>query len=88
MMRIKQLLAMAIMLAASTTMSAQDKLFTLEDLNYGGNNYANLRPKNMWLTWWGDKLVNTDVEACYLIDKKDQQQVPHQCHDRGVCFIE
>ena len=70
MMRIKQLLAMAIMLAASTTMSAQDKLFTLEDLNYGGNNYANLRPKNMWLTWWGDKLVNTDVEACYLIDKK------------------
>ena len=38
MMRIKQLLAMAIMLAASTTMSAQDKLFTLEDLNYGGNN--------------------------------------------------
>ena len=69
-MRIKQLLAMAIMLAASTTMSAQNKLFTLEDLNYGGNNYANLRPKNMWLTWWGDKLVNTDVEACYLIDKK------------------
>lgn len=37
----------------STTMRAQDKLFTLEDLNFGGTNYANLRPQNMWLTWWG-----------------------------------
>ena len=70
MTRIKQLLIMATMLAASTTMSAQDKLFTLEDLNFGGKNYANFRAKSMWLTWWGDKLVNTDVEECYLIDKK------------------
>ena len=52
-------------------MSAQDKkLFTLEDLNYGGNNYANLRPQNMWLTWWGEKLIETDVETCSIIDTK------------------
>ena len=51
-------------------MSAQDKLFTLEDLNFGGKNYANLRPQNMWLTWWGEKLIQTDVEECYTIDTR------------------
>ena len=51
-------------------MSAQDKLFTLEDLNYGGRNYHSLRPQNMFLTWWGDQLVQTDVEECSLIDAR------------------
>jgi dipeptidyl-peptidase-4 len=51
-------------------MSAQHKLFTLEDLNFGGHNYHNLRPQNMFLTWWGDQLVETDVEECHLIDAK------------------
>ena len=49
---------------------AQEKLFTLEDLNYGGNNFGNMQPRNMWLTWWGDQLVQTDVEQCHLIDTK------------------
>ena len=51
-------------------MKAQDKLFTLEDLNFGGTNYRNMQPENMWLTWWGDQLVQTDVEECHLIDVK------------------
>ncbi len=51
-------------------MSAQKKLFTLEDLNFGGNNYRNLQPENKWYTWWGDELIRTDVEKCYLVDKK------------------
>ena len=51
-------------------MSAQKKLFTLEDLNFGGTNYHNLRPKNMFLTWWGDQLVHTDVEECHIINPK------------------
>jgi len=50
--------------------SQQKKLFTLEDLNFGGTNYHNLRPKNMQLTWWGDQLVHTDVEECYTVDPK------------------
>ena len=54
----------------STAMSAQNKLFTLEDLNFGGTNYANLRPQNMWLTWWGEQLIQTDVEECFTIDAK------------------
>ena len=67
MTRIKTLL---LFLSLALSMTAQDKLFTLEDLNFGGNNYANLQPKNMWLTWWGDQLVQTDVEECYTIDAK------------------
>ncbi|MDY6409337.1 MAG: DPP IV N-terminal domain-containing protein, partial [Prevotella sp.] len=49
---------------------AQLKQFTLEDLNYGGNNYYNMSPKNQYYTWWGDELVRTDVEKCFVVDKK------------------
>ena len=58
------------MAALSTPLAAQDKRFTLEDLNFGGTNYHNFQPKNMWLTWWGDQLIQTDVEECYTIDIK------------------
>jgi len=51
-------------------MSAQDKLFTLEELNFGGKDYHRLQHENKWLTWWGDELIRTDVEECYLVDKK------------------
>ena len=66
---INKLVTLAL-LGIVNTMSAQDKLFTLEDLNYGGNNFYNMQPKNMHLTWWGEKLVNTDVEECHLVDTK------------------
>jgi dipeptidyl-peptidase-4 len=74
MSKLNQTLLVMLAMLVSTTMSAQDKLFTLEDLNYGGKNYANLRPQNMWLTWWGEKLIETDVEACRLIDTKTGQK--------------
>lgn len=59
-----------LIILAPQTMMAQDKLFTLEDLNFGGNNYPNMQPKNLWLTWWGDQLIQTDVEECYTINIK------------------
>ena len=68
-MKIKFLIA-AIAALLTLPMTAQNKLFTLEDLNFGGTNYHNMQPKNMWLTWWGDQLVQTDVEECNLIDVK------------------
>ena len=69
MTKIKILFTLLTLFALS--MNAQDKkLFTLEDLNFGGNNYRNLQPENMWLTWWGDELIRTDVEQCYLVNKK------------------
>jgi dipeptidyl-peptidase-4 len=68
MMKIKYLLPAALAVGFTLPMTAQNKLFTLEDLNYGGTNFYNMQPKNMWLTWWGDQLVQTDVEECHLID--------------------
>ena len=53
---------------APQSMSAQ-KQFTLEDLNYGGNNFHNMVPKNRYTAWWGDQLVRTDAEFCALVDK-------------------
>ena len=51
-------------------MSAQQKLFTLEDLNFGGTNYRKMLPKNLWLTWWGDQLMYQDAEEGGTIDSK------------------
>ena len=46
-----------------------DKAFTLEDLNFGGNNYRNMVAKNRWCTWWGNELIHQDTDACYLVNK-------------------
>jgi len=72
MMKIKSLLGLITLLTLSPlSMSAQEqKLFTLEDLNFGGTNYRNLQPSNKWYEWWGDQLVRTDIDACYLVDAK------------------
>ena len=58
----------------STTLMAQDKLFTLEDLNFGGSNYRNMTPQAKYYTWWGDMLVETGREACTGINPKTQKQ--------------
>ena len=76
MMKIKHFIALAILLSLTSyfsplAMSAQEKqLFTLEELNYGGNRNHILQPENKWFAWWGDQLVRNDVEECYLVDKK------------------
>ena len=52
------------------SMSAQKKLFTLEDLNFGGKNFHNLRAENLFLTWWGDQLMQQDAEqGCTFSEK-------------------
>ena len=68
--KLVRLVKLVILVTLATPMTAQNKLFTLEDLNSGGTNYHNLQPKNLLLTWWGDQLVETDVEECNLIDAK------------------
>ena len=57
-----------LLIVCSQQTMAQQKLFSLEDLNSGGRNYYNLRPENKWTTWWGDQLIRTDVEKCSTID--------------------
>jgi len=61
--------ALLMTMFAMTTAAQEKKLFTLEDLNFGGTNFHNLRMKSQYYAWWGDQLVHTDVEACSLVDQ-------------------
>ena len=59
----------AMMLLITLTVSAQ-KEFTLEDLNFGGNNYRNMLPKNKTLTWMGNQLMHISNDSCWTVDTK------------------
>ncbi len=65
-------MAMSLLMGAPAPSEAQEglKQFTLEDLNYGGNNYHNFTPANRFTTWWGDRLVHLDLDKCYSVDAK------------------
>ena len=80
-MKTKHLL-IALFALLSLPMSAQ-KLFTLEDLNFGGTNYHNLRPKNMFLTWWGDQLMYQDAEEGGTLNAKGEKTAVFQLADLG-----
>lgn len=47
---------------------AGTKGLTLEDINYGGKNYHNMRVQSRWCTWWGNRLVRLNVNDCSLVD--------------------
>ncbi len=72
-LRHKTLAVCMTLLTATLSMNAQ-KTLTLEDLNFGGTNYRNMVAKNRWCTWWGDELVRQDIEACYLVNKKNGKE--------------
>lgn len=61
------------MMITTTAVNAQ-KQFTLEDLNFGGNNYHNMVPKNRYLTWWGDQLVRRNTDECSLVNKQNGKE--------------
>ncbi len=65
------------------TMEAQNKLFTLEDLSFGGNNFRNMQSRNMWLTWWGEELMVQDAEQGLIIDKKGKTKPVFSLKDIG-----
>ena len=67
----------------NSSMIAQQKLFTLEDLNFGGRNFHNLRPKNMFLTWWGDQLMFQDAEEGGTINEKGEKKVLFNIQELG-----
>ena len=67
-------MAAALVFMPTAGTMAQNKLFTLEDLNFGGHNYHNMRPKSPFYAWWGDRLVHTDVEACSQVDLKTGEE--------------
>lgn len=64
-------------------MQAQGRLFTLEDLNYGGNNFYNLQPRNLYSTWWGDELMFLDADEGGRLDKDGQRTTLFSLNDIG-----
>ncbi len=75
-MRIKHALIAALALLLGTTAMAQSKKsFTLEDLMWGGNNYANIMPKYYGTAFWGDCLLKLNVdEVSTLTNDKGQKE--------------
>ena len=65
--------AVAVIVMSVLTASAQ-KQFTLEDLNFGGKNYANMVPQNRTLRWWGDKLVHVTADTCWTVNLKNGKE--------------
>ena len=71
--RIRSAITLLIVTLFFAPMVMAQRQFTLEDLNYGGNNYRNMTPRSAYYAWWGDELVRTDMNGCFLIDKKSHQ---------------
>lgn len=81
-MRIKHNIALSLLLmlplpaihnmpsATDCARAQQLKQFSLEDLNFGGTNYRNMTPANMYITWWGDRLMYQDAEEWGTVDMK------------------
>lgn len=77
-MKIKRILLAAFALLLGTTaMAQQKKSFTLEDLMWGGNNYANIMPRYYGTAFWGDRLLKLDVDqVTKLTNDKGQTEYP------------
>ena len=78
-----RLAATLLCLLTMLPMSAQQKLFTLEDLNFGGRNYHSFRPQNMFLTWWGDRLMYQDAEEGGTLDEQGNKTALFTLADLG-----
>ena len=88
MTKTKRILALiALLTLPYSFMNAQDrKLFTLEDLNFGGKNYRNLLPENKWYEWWGDQLMYLDAEEGGSVDAKGNQKTLFKLGEVGSEF--
>ncbi|MBQ2673255.1 MAG: DPP IV N-terminal domain-containing protein [Prevotella sp.] len=87
-MKIKSLLILFSLLTLPyLPMTAQEeKLFTLEDLNFGGNNYRNMLPENLWLTWWGNQLMYQDAEEGGMQETSGERKAFFTLKDVGTDF--
>ncbi len=78
-MKLKCLLTAVLILLANTApvMAQGKKSFSLDDLMWGGKNYWNLQPKNLYAAFWGDRLLELDVEDVKrLTDAKGRKAYP------------
>ncbi len=64
-----------VLMALMVLPSLAQKQFTLEDLNFGGNNYEKMTPQNRTLMWWGDQLVRLSADTCWSVTNKGKETV-------------
>lgn len=68
-MKIKYLLLALLMLTTTGSLFAQ-KLFTLEELNFGGKNASQFYPERWQLRWDGNQLIDAATKPACVIDAK------------------
>lgn len=65
------------LLTGTSAMAQTKKSFTLEDLMWGGTNYANIMPSYYGTAFWGDRLLKLDVDqVTRLANEKGQMVKP------------
>jgi dipeptidyl-peptidase-4 len=80
-MKTKYLFLSLIMLTTTGSLFAQ-KLFTLEELNFGGKNASQFYPERWQLRWDGDKLIDAaDKTKAIVIDPKTGKVVEGETVD-------
>lgn len=57
----------------SMTMMAQQKQFTLEELNFGGTRYNEMSPEKRYYAWHGDKLIRKYVDKVVGVGKSGEE---------------
>lgn len=67
-MKTKHLFLTFLMLTMTGSLLAQ-KLFTLEELNFGGKNAAQFSPERWQLRWEGDRLIDAASKPAAVIDR-------------------
>ena len=67
-MKTKYLLLTFLMITTTGSLMAQ-KLFTLEELNFGGKNASQFYPERWQLRWDGDRLIDAASKSAIVIDR-------------------
>lgn len=65
-MRIKILIALFI--SCSMAIMAQQKQFTLEELNFGGTRYGEMTPEKRHYTWHGEQLLRKEIDRVMSVE--------------------
>ena len=79
-MKIKYLLLALLMLTTTGSLFAQ-KLFTLEELNFGGKNASQFYPERWQLRWDGNQLIDAATKPACVIDAKTGKTIEGETVD-------
>ena len=77
-MNLRSSLLIGLLLLTGTLMGQTKKSFTLGDLMWGGSNYWNLQPKNLYTAFWGPKLLQLEVDAVKTCTDEQGKRVKAQ----------